>query len=147
MWNLALVLGRCWCQSRVGSTCVPSKKQFAFPRATTEPQHYVTVSQQRWRSHSLVGLVGHDNPDPRPWHKQFFVLDLQSVGATLEPVFLPKNQFYAWRNVMNWLKTGHWLRTSPSLDGEGLKYWCGLGHNVAYCHLWTQTKPHYLAEH
>lgn len=49
-------------------------------------------------------MIGHDNPAPNPWCKWFFVLDLQSVGAALEPV-LPAEKF-GWFKIRHRLWTG-----------------------------------------
>ncbi len=61
---------------------------------------------------SFCRLVGHGNPAPSPWHKQFFLLAQQCFGATYEPLFLVWSWCFGCRKTKNRFETRLWLRTS-----------------------------------
>lgn len=44
--------------------------------------------------------------------KRLFVADQQSVGATLQPVFLSGSWFFSSWNTTKWFQRRHWLQTS-----------------------------------
>ena len=68
--------------------------------------------------------------------KRFFVLEQQSVGATLEQVFLAEKRFFGCRDTKTWFQGTLWLRTGTWTTLVDKGYTCSYGADVHWIYMW-----------
>lgn len=93
---------------------------------------FCLFSMDKSENATLALVLCNDNPAPSPWCKWSFVLNQQSVVATLGSVFLAGSQFFGAKNL---LQSRHRLHQLVHLGRKGL--WEGaIGHSCTLGWCW-----------